>query len=85
MFLLLMAQITGHRPGFVYHKVVNAHIYEDQLILLEDQIKRKPMVRPTLIINPEVKHLEDLKWITLDDFVLDGYHSHPAINFPFAV
>jgi len=34
MFLMLMAQITGHKPGCVYHKVVNAHIYEDQMELM---------------------------------------------------
>jgi len=32
-FLKLMAQITGKKPGLAYHKIVNAHIYEDQLEL----------------------------------------------------
>jgi len=85
MFLMLMAQITGNSPGFVYHKVVNAHIYENQLLLLVDQLKRKPMNQPVLTINPEVRHIKDLEWISLDDFALDGYLCHPAIKFPFAV
>ena len=29
--LALMAQITGHKAGKAYHKIVNAHIYEDSV------------------------------------------------------
>ena len=35
-FLQIMAQITGNKPGLAYHKIVNAHIYEDQLELMRD-------------------------------------------------
>ncbi|MBT4077486.1 MAG: thymidylate synthase, partial [Gammaproteobacteria bacterium] len=35
-FLKLMAQITGKKPGLAYHKIVNAHIYDDQLELMRD-------------------------------------------------
>ncbi|MDX1318946.1 MAG: thymidylate synthase, partial [Oceanospirillum sp.] len=68
--LALMAQITGHKPGKAYHKIVNAHIYEDQLELMRDvQLKREPFPSPQLKINPEIKTLEDLEtWVTLDDF-----------------
>lgn len=85
--LMIMAQITGLKPKKAFHKIVNAHIYEDQLSLLEDvQLKRKPMKQPKLIINPNIKTLEDLEtWVTLDDFELVGYEHHPAIKFPFSV
>ena len=43
-FLALMAQITGNKPGKAYHKIVNAHIYEDQLDLMRDvQLRREPV------------------------------------------
>ncbi|MEH8015954.1 thymidylate synthase [Rheinheimera muenzenbergensis] len=85
--LALVAQITGHKPGIAYHKIVNAHIYEDQLSLMRDvQLKREPFPSPELVINPDIKSLNDLEtWVTLDDFEVRGYQCHPAIQYPFSV
>ncbi|WP_417347408.1 thymidylate synthase [Ferrimonas sp.] len=85
--LALMAQITGHKPGKAYHKIVNAHIYEDQLELMRDvQLKREPFESPRLLINPDIKSLEDLEtWVTLDDFQVEGYQHHDPIAYPFSV
>lgn len=86
-FLAIMAQITGLKAGTAYHKIVNAHIYEDQLELMRDvQLKRDPFPSPKLIINPEIKSLKDLEtWVTMDDFKVEGYQSHEGISYPFAV
>ena len=58
-FLALMAQITGNKPGKAYHKIVNAHIYEDQLELMRDCLlyTSKTAFLPLLplIIGLEVK------------------------------
>ncbi|PHR30531.1 MAG: thymidylate synthase [Desulfotalea sp.] len=85
--LLVMAQITGHKPASAFHKIVNAHVYEDQLELLRDvQLKRQPYPLPTLKINPKIKTLQDLEtWVTVDDFELVGYKHHPAIKYAFSV
>ena len=85
--LKLMAQITGNQPGLAYHKIVNAHIYEDQLELMRDvQLKREPYPSPRLIINPDIKSLDDIEtWVTLDDFEVEGYQSHEPIAYPFSV
>ncbi len=86
-FLALMAQITGNKPGKAYHKIVNAHIYEDQLALMRDvQLKRDPYPSPTLKINPDIKSLKDLEtWVTMDDFEVEGYQHHEPIAYPFSV
>ena len=86
-FLALMAQITGHQAGQAFHKIVNAHIYEDQLELMRDvQLKREPFPLPKLEINPDIKTLEDLEtWVTMDDFKVIGYQSHEPIKYPFSV
>jgi len=86
-FLALMAQITGNKAGKAYHKIINAHIYEDQLELMTDvQLKREPFESPTLWINPLIKSLEDLEtWVTMRDFEVDGYECHDAIKYPFSV
>jgi len=85
--LALIAQIIGKKPGMAYHKIVNAHIYEDQLELMETvQLKRKPFDPPQLHINPDIKSLEDLEtWVTLDDFSVEGYQHHDPIAYPFSV
>ena len=87
-FLLqIVAQITGNKAGKAFHKIVNAHIYEDQLELMRDvQLKRTPYESPSLQINPDIKTLEDLEtWVTLADFEVSGYQYHEAIKYPFAV
>lgn len=85
--LAIMAQITGKKPGKAYHKLVNAHIYEDQLDLMQDvQLKREPFDPPQLIINPDIKSLKDLEtWVTVDDFELQAYQYHEPIAYPFSV
>lgn len=85
--LMIMAQITGHKPATAYHKIVNVHVYEDQLELLRDvQLKREPYPQPTLKINPKIKTLQDLEtWVTPDDFELVGYKHHPGIKYEFSV
>jgi len=85
--LALIAQITGKKAGKAFHKIVNAHIYEDQLELMRDvQLKRAPFPSPTFIINPDIKTLEDVEtWVTVDDFNVVDYKFHPAIKYPFSV
>ena len=85
--LALMAQITGKAPGIAYHKIVNAHIYEDQLDLMRTvQLKREPFQPPKLHINFDIKALEDIEnWVTLDDFMVEGYRHHDPIVYPFSV
>lgn len=86
-FLALMAQITGHKPAKAFHKIINAHIYEDQYDLMNDiQLKREPLASPTMTINPDIKTLEDVEtWVTRDDFTVEGYEHHEAIKYPFSV
>ena len=85
--LALMAQITGKTAGLAYHKIVNAHIYEDQLELMRSvQLTRDPFDPPQLNINPDIKSLDDLEtWVTMDDFEVVGYQHHEPIAYPFAV
>lgn len=86
MFLQLMAQITGNKAGKVYHKIVNAHIYEDQINGMKEQVTREPLALPTLEIDPSIKTLEDVeRWVTPEHFKVHEYVSHPPIEYPFSV
>ena len=84
--LALVAQITGNKPGIAYHTLVNCHLYEDQVELMKEQVKRAPYKAPTFHINPSITCLEDLEtWVTVNDFFVEGYEHHPAIKYPFSV
>ncbi|QPB12369.1 thymidylate synthase [Providencia phage PSTCR6] len=86
VFLQLMARITGKKAGKIYHKVVNAHIYEDQLELVGVQLSRNIMKQPKLIIDENIKTLEDIEtWVTTDNFKVVDYECHPKIDYPFSV
>jgi thymidylate synthase len=86
LMLAVIAQITGNKPALAHHRNVNTHIYENQLDLMKEQIKRVPLAAPTLKINPKIKTLEDLEtWVTVDDFELVDYRSHAPIKYPFTV
>ncbi|HDV5593931.1 TPA: hypothetical protein RI785_002667 [Vibrio cholerae] len=64
-----------------------SHIYENQFDLLKDvQLQRVPFEHPKLIINPDIKTLKDLEtWVTVDDFVVEGYEHYDPIEYPFSV
>lgn len=85
VLLRLMAQITGLKSGKVFHKLINCHIYEDQVELFKEQIERKPYKSPKLLINENIKTLEDIEtWVSKDDFTLVDYKHHEPIQFPFS-
>lgn len=85
-FLKLMAQITGNKAGTVYHKTVNAHIYEDQYELAKEEAARVPFDPPVMKISNDIKTLEDVETkFTLDHVTVEGYNYHPAIKYPFSV
>ena len=85
--LRVMAQITGLQPARAFHKIVNAHVYEDQMDLLVNvQLRREPFPLPKLEINPDIRTLQDLEtWVTVEDFELTEYRHHDAIKYPFSV
>lgn len=86
VLLRLMAQITGLKPGKVYWKIVNAHIYEDQMDLVEVQLKRPMHKAPTLEIDPSIRNLNDVFNLTdISKFTLHNYVSEPGIIYPFSV
>jgi thymidylate synthase len=82
-----MAQITNKYPKMSFHKIVNAHIYEDQLDLMKNvQLLRTPFKSPKLFINPDIKSLKDIEtWVTINDFKVEGYKYHDPIQYPFSV
>jgi len=85
LLLLLVCRITGFNPGKLSHFSWNNHIYQDQLEGITHQITRQSCGSPKLIIDENIKTLEDLEtWVTPEHFTLVDYKSHPAIKYPFS-
>lgn len=82
LLTMMVAQVTGLRPGEFIHTLGDAHLYSNHLEQAQLQLTRAPLALPTLRLNPEVKSLFDFRY---DDIQLLDYQSHPAIKAPVAV
>jgi thymidylate synthase len=82
LLTLMMAQVTGLKPGEFIHTFGDAHIYLNHMEQVNLQLSREPRPLPKMIINPEVKSIFDFKF---DDFTLEGYDPHPHIKGAVAI
>lgn len=58
----------------------DTHIYVNHINAVKEQLSREPMKLPQLFIEKKLENLEDILALTIDDFMLVGYKSHPAIK-----
>lgn len=82
LLTMMMAQVTGYRPGEFVHTLGDAHLYLNHLEQADLQLTRRPFPLPEMRINPTVT---DLFAFEYGDFELVGYEAHPHIKAPVAV
>jgi thymidylate synthase len=82
LLTMMVAQVTGLRPGDFVHTFGDAHIYLNHLDQVALQLQREPRALPTMHLNPAVKSLFDFRY---EDFELRDYDPHPAIPAPIAI
>ena len=82
LLTLMVAQVTGHKPGALVMALADTHLYLNHIKQAKEQILRKPYKLPQMKLNPKVKSLFEFKF---EDFELVNYKSHPAIKAEISV
>jgi thymidylate synthase len=82
LLTMMMAQVTGLKPGEFVHTLGDAHIYLNHIEQVRLQLTREPYPLPVMRINPKVK---DILGFRFEDFELTGYQAHPHIKGDIAV
>ena len=78
----MIAHACDLKVGDFVHTIGDAHIYNDHIDQVHEQIKRDPLPGPKLIIDCNSKDIFDIK---MEHINLINYQSHPPISAPMAV
>jgi thymidylate synthase len=81
LLTLMVAQVTGLKPGEFVHTLGDAHLYLNHLDQARLQLSREPLLLGQMKLTPR----DDLFAFEFEDFVLEGYRAHPSIPAPIAV
>lgn len=82
LLTMMMAQVTGLRPGDFIHTTGDTHLYLNHLSQARLQLTRTPHPLPTMRLNPEVKSLFDFRF---EDFTLENYDPYDHIKATVSV
>ena len=82
LLTMMMAQVTGLKPGDFVHTFGDAHLYLNHLEQADLQLSREPRTLPQMHIDAGVPSIFDFKF---EHFRLEGYDPHPHIAAPVAV
>jgi thymidylate synthase len=82
LLTLMLAQVTGFKPGDFVHSFGDVHLYHNHFEQAREQLSRELRPLPVMKLNLEI---DDIFGFTYDDFTLEGYDPHPAIKAAVAV
>lgn len=82
LLTMMIAQVTGLKPGEFVHSFGDAHLYSNHFDQVREQLSRRPHPLPTMEINPDVTDLFAFRY---EDFELKDYVADAHIAAPVAV
>ena len=82
LLLMMVAKVTGLKPGTFVHTIGDAHIYLNHIEQVNLQLSREPFPLPKMIIHRDTDNIEDFKY---EDFELVDYQCHERIKGAVAV
>ncbi|MBI4226267.1 thymidylate synthase [Candidatus Roizmanbacteria bacterium] len=82
LLTLILAKVTGYKPGEFVHTFGDAHIYEIHIDQVKEQLKRKPRPFPKVKFIKNFKNIDEFKpeYVELVD-----YNPHPPIKASLSV
>ncbi len=81
LLLMMVARVTGLRPGEFVHTFGDVHLYRNHLEQADEQLRRRPRPLPSVVLADRT----DLFSYSYEDIRVSGYDPHPAIRAPVAV
>ncbi|WP_313235676.1 thymidylate synthase [Sporosarcina ureae] len=82
LLIHLIAHECGLEVGEFVHTLGDAHLYQNHIDQVHEQLAREPKELPTLKVNYDGRSIFDL---TAEDISIEGYDPHPRIKAPIAV
>ena len=83
VLLYMRAQVCDMKAGELVHVIADAHIYDRNVHIIEELIKRQQYPAPKFWLNPELK---DFYKFTTDDIKITDYVTGEQIkNIPIAI
>lgn len=77
LLTMMIAQVTGLKPGEFVHTIGDAHIYLNHVDQVKLQLTRDPKPLPKMILDPSIKSIDDFRF---EHFTLEDYEAHPHIK-----
>jgi thymidylate synthase len=82
LFTHMIAQVCNLEVEDLIISIGDAHIYNNHIDQIKEQLSRKPLPLPKLQLNSEIQTITDF---TMNDIELIDYQSHDAIKAQMAV
>lgn len=82
ILLIMIAHITGYKPYEFIYTLGDAHIYNNHIDALKNQIYRIPRDFPKLNFKRKIEDINDFRY---DDFTISGYEPCKVIKMEMAV
>lgn len=91
--LHVVGRLTGYKPKWFTYFIGDAHIYENHLDMLNEQMTRTPYAAPKLVLSDRIPDYaitgkyepEWLEKLEPGDFSLENYEHHAPLTAPMAV
>jgi thymidylate synthase len=80
----ILAKRCNMKPKELVYTCGDTHIYKNHIEQIKEQMTRVPRPFPCVKLDESIK-TKDWVDITIDDFDLIGYFSHPSIKAPMAI
>jgi len=82
LLTMMVAQVCDLQAGDFIHTFGDAHLYNNHMQQVDEQLSRNTLPLPCMHLNPDV---QDIFAFRYEDFELQNYQCHPGIRAPIAI